>query len=84
MDEIAKEDYSYQFGGGKTSFRYYNQEESAWLVEQIKKVKTPFTRDENVWEILWDAAADYLQGTKNLDAAVDEVVSRIQMYLYEQ
>lgn len=85
LDEIAQTDRSSgTIGDATISFRYYNQEESAWMIEQIKEIKTPFTREESVWEILRDAADGYLKGTKSLNESVDEVTNRIQMYLYEQ
>lgn len=84
LDELAQLDLSYLLSGdSETTLRWFTAEESAQAVEMIKSVHTPFTVEENVWEILLDAAQSYLKGEKTLDASLDELTSRLQLYLYE-
>ena len=86
LDEGAKEDISNVTMSidNTLTLRYFNAEESAQMIQMVKEAHQPVTIEENIWEILLDTSQGYLQGTKELKESVDEMVSRLQLYLYEQ
>ena len=53
------------------------------MVQIVKEVNTPFSIDYSIWEIIRTVGEDYLKGNKDLDKSVEEIASRIQLYLYE-
>ena len=69
--------------GERISLRFFTQEESARMVQIVKEVNTPFSIDYSIWEIIRTVGEDYLKGNKDLDKSVEEIASRIQLYLYE-
>ncbi len=85
VDGYKQLDLSGRFTGNSTVvLRNFTAKESARMVEVVKRLHTPFTVEESVWEIISGVGEDYLKGKKNLDESVDEVVSRLQLYFYEQ
>ena len=64
--------------------RYFNAEESAQMIQMVKEAHQPVMIEESIWEILLDTSQGYLQGTKELKESVDEMISRLQLYFYEQ
>ncbi len=89
LDEYSEWDFSdssYSSGapdGTRVSLREFTQEESARMVQIVKEVNTPFSIDYSIWEIIRTVGEDYLKGNKDLDKSVEEIASRIQLYLYE-
>lgn len=84
--EIDDSKSSRSFGtpdGVRVSLRFFTKEESAKMVQLVKKVHTPFAVDNSIWEILRTAGEDYLKGKKELEESVEEIETRIQLYLYE-
>ena len=85
LDESTKEDLSHIIGGDSViTLRYFNAEESAQMIQMVKEAHQPVTIEESIWEILLDTSQGYLQGTKELKESVDEMISRLQLYFYEQ
>ena len=54
------------------------------MIEYVRTVRTPFTVDASIWDIVWEAAAGYLNGKSGISESVESIVNRIQIYLYEQ
>lgn len=69
---------------GEISLRDYTAQESARMVQVVREVHTPVVLEASIWEIFSEVAENYLKGIKNLDESADEMVSRLQLYLYEQ
>jgi len=69
---------------GEISLRRYTAQESARMVQVVREVHTPVAVEASIWEIFSEVAENYLKGVKNLDESADEMVSRLQLYLYEQ
>ena len=69
--------------GERISLRFFTKEESARMVQIVKEVNTPFSIDYSIWEIIRTVGEEYLKGNKDLDKSVEEIASRIQLYLYE-
>ena len=69
--------------GTRVSLREFTKEESARMVQIVKEVNTPFSIDYSIWEIIRTVGEEYLKGNKDLDKSVEEIASRIQLYLYE-
>ena len=85
LEEFTQLDLSHvERYNGKTTLRWFNAEESAQMVQVVREAYIPVTIEENVWEILLEVAGNYLSDKKGLDESVDEFVSRLQLYLYEQ
>lgn len=86
LDEGAKEDISNVTMSidNTLTLRYFNAEESAQMIQMVKEAHQPVTIEESIWEILLDTSQGYLQGTKELKESVDEMISRLQLYFYEQ
>ncbi len=89
LDEYSEWDFSdssYSSGapdGTRVSLREFTKEESAQMVQIVKEVNTPFSIDYSIWEIIRTVGEEYLKGNKDLDKSVEEIASRIQLYLYE-
>ena len=89
LDEYSEWDFSdssYSSGapdGTRVSLREFTKEESARMVQIVKEVNTPFSIDYSIWEIIRTVGEEYLKGNKDLDKSVEEIASRIQLYLYE-
>jgi len=85
LDECATLDMTqYTLGGGDFWLRDSGPEEYAKMIAYVRKVDKPFTVEGYLWDIMMDEAMGYLNGKKSLEASVDVVVERIQLYLYEQ
>ena len=85
LEEFAKIDFSnHVIGDTVIKLRGFTAEESARMVDVVKKLHEPVTIEGSVWEILLEVAGNYLSDKKGLDESVDEFVSRLQLYLFEQ
>ncbi len=85
LDEFAQMDDSNSLtGDNELTLRYANQEQNEQMIQITKQVHTPFTVDKAIWEIIESESLGYLREEKSLDDSVDAIVSRIQLYLYEQ
>ena len=85
LEEFAKTDFSNHVIGDRViKLRGFTAEESARMVDVVRKVHEPVTIEGSVWEILLEVAGNYLSDKKGLDESVDEFVSRLQLYLFEQ
>ncbi len=85
LEEFAKLDLSNSvMGDSIIILRYFNAEESAQMIQMVKEAHQPVMIEESIWEILLDTSQGYLQGTKELKESVDEMISRLQLYFYEQ
>lgn len=85
LEEFAKIDFSnHVIGDTVIKLRGFTAEESAQMVDVVKKLHEPVTIEGSVWEILLEVAGNYLSDKKGLDESVDEFVSRLQLYLFEQ
>ncbi len=88
LDEYAKLDLSHNTTGsgenGEIIIPYFTKEESAQMIQIAKEVHTPFTVDASIWQIIESESLGYLREEKSLEECVDAIVSRVQLYLYEQ
>ena len=85
LDEFAALDMSkYISGGGDFWLRDSGPEENAKMIAYVKKVDEPFMPEGYLWDIMMEGAMEYLNGKQSLEASVEAVVGRIQLYIYEQ
>ncbi len=85
LDELAELDMSnYCLYDGEITLQDAGKEENAKMIEYVRTVRTPFTVDASIWDIVWEAAAGYLNGKSGISESVESIVNRIQIYLYEQ
>lgn len=85
LDEWAALDMSkYIVGGDDFWLRYSKPEDNAKMIAYVRKVDKPFTVEQNLWDIMMEEAMGYLNGRQSLEASVEAVAGKIQLYLYEQ
>ena len=88
LDEYAEADLSHLVNAagenGEIPIPYFTKEESAQMIQIAKEVHTPFTVDASIWQIIESESLGYLREEKSLEECVDAIVSRVQLYLYEQ
>lgn len=88
LDEYAETDLSHLVNSagenGEISIPNFTKEESAQMIQIAKEVHTPFTVDASIWQIIESESLGYLREEKSLEECVDAIVSRVQLYLYEQ
>lgn len=85
LDDCATWDFSdHVLSTGDLVLEYASAKENAEMIAYVRKVDQPFMADAIVYGIMEEEAMRYLTGKCGLEASVDAVASKVQLYLYEQ